>query len=545
MNCSQKIYAQTNYTPEIVIDDKIENVEVFRSEDYGWTFVKSGNSPHRYFYRPTDSSSFIEFFDDDKYLEHASFGGPGFKGKKYLGDKYGGRFIPDQFGFKTAFNAYSENSAILSFDYRYNSVLKYESATTPLTNITSLIQYDNSFYFTASSNDVYTALYKLADFGWEITAGNDFFKDYEVSVRTYDEKNNRLVCATGTTYLKNGIWSFNGGFEELNLNMTDSDFKLENVLGYVYFNPEDKGSPVFSGHYTNDSVGNELYLLQGGSLNLIKDASIEGVYGTSFNGTIFNDHSDLLFNATIMDSISTTNQVISKNGSGAYMLDMNSSNLIRIVNSVDNILRVVSAVRNKDGIYIVGTSTYDKYNFASKYYVYLLKDGNPIVEKIDLKGEYLETNTAELFVSDDIIYFASNKGICKIKNAFFESIYPTTDYWNSSNTSSILLVENNKIYLNTKANKFVYISDSNLSINDRSNQISNFIYPNPVKSILYTPISNGKIIDKISVFNLSGKVLIQQYDNVHHVDVQSLLPGMYIVEMYIEGEKISSKFLKN
>lgn len=538
-------FSQVKYTIDYVIDDLAKNAEVFKSKDYGWTFVKC-SSPKRYFFRDNDSENFTEFFDPNKYLDFSNFGFDGFNGNEYKGAKYGASFIPLQHGFITSYNKYNQNSGTLIIDFYTKTIIKNENPTIPLTDIYSFIQYDNSIYFTGRSKDLHTALYKIVNNGWEITAGNSFFEDYEVRAIAYDEQNDRLICTTGLTYNKAGLWVFKDSeFSEIDINKPDS-YYYNSILGFVHFETEDKGYPIISGRYSNDAIGNELYLLYGDSVELINDASLEGVFGTNFYGTVFNDYSNLLFAATINDIVSPTKGITSEKGQGVYTLNFNNGDISRIENLNENILRIASTVRNKDGIYLVGTNTFDTYNIKSKYYVYLLKNDNPIVEKIDLKGEYLETGKTNLFVQDDIIYFTTNKGICKIQNENFENFFNTTSVF-YSNRTSIVMVEENKIYVNYNDIQFMVISpDSSLGLNNNNFSESKLdFYPNPVTDIV-TFSNNMYKLQGINIFDSTGKLVFKNKlnSNVTNIDMSSFANGLYTIVLMYNNSKKYLKIVK-
>ena len=69
-----------------------------------------------------------------------------------------------------------------------------------------------------------------------------------------------------------------------------------------------------------------------------------------------------------------------------------------------------------------------------------------------------------------------------------------------------------------------------LSVSQVNNMSNVAVFPNPVGSDL-TIQTSGKQFDKLVIINTLGQVLIQQsiQTDVTHVNVKSLLPGMYYI----------------
>jgi len=69
-------------------------------------------------------------------------------------------------------------------------------------------------------------------------------------------------------------------------------------------------------------------------------------------------------------------------------------------------------------------------------------------------------------------------------------------------------------------------------------------YPNPVKDVL--TLTNTSAITKVSVTNMLGQVILTQQANHETVavDLQTLVPGTYIVEVYAQTGKTSLKIVK-
>ncbi|MBL4661996.1 MAG: T9SS type A sorting domain-containing protein [Flavobacteriaceae bacterium] len=67
------------------------------------------------------------------------------------------------------------------------------------------------------------------------------------------------------------------------------------------------------------------------------------------------------------------------------------------------------------------------------------------------------------------------------------------------------------------------------------------VYPNPVQNILYIE-TGDKHIDKISLYDLSGKLVFES--NQNEIDIKDLNPGSYIIAIQADGENYSKHFIK-
>lgn len=71
------------------------------------------------------------------------------------------------------------------------------------------------------------------------------------------------------------------------------------------------------------------------------------------------------------------------------------------------------------------------------------------------------------------------------------------------------------------------------------------VFPNPASSHLYVKSGNAKKIEKISIIDLTGKVMLENYDVNNPVEIQSIRPGYYIVKIiYKSGNQITTSFIK-
>jgi hypothetical protein len=70
------------------------------------------------------------------------------------------------------------------------------------------------------------------------------------------------------------------------------------------------------------------------------------------------------------------------------------------------------------------------------------------------------------------------------------------------------------------------------------------IFPNPTKNILQLQTANNGSLDKITITDLTGKIILIQTTNTAQINVEPLASGMYILEATSGEAKYSSKFVK-
>ena len=76
--------------------------------------------------------------------------------------------------------------------------------------------------------------------------------------------------------------------------------------------------------------------------------------------------------------------------------------------------------------------------------------------------------------------------------------------------------------------------------NSENNKLQ--IYPNPAKNIIN--IKYNSEIEKISIFDYLGKEILTQIQNNNEINVENLSKGIYTIEIQLENEKVSKKFIK-
>ena len=88
------------------------------------------------------------------------------------------------------------------------------------------------------------------------------------------------------------------------------------------------------------------------------------------------------------------------------------------------------------------------------------------------------------------------------------------------------------------------LSDQSFNVEDRAMRLQVKLYPNPANNTLQLQTASNVGIDKITITDLTGKVILTQTTNTQQVEVASLANGMYMIEAVSGGEKFTSKFIK-
>ena len=57
--------------------------------------------------------------------------------------------------------------------------------------------------------------------------------------------------------------------------------------------------------------------------------------------------------------------------------------------------------------------------------------------------------------------------------------------------------------------------------------------------------NNNRTIDRLTISDLSGKKIMDQYGNQTFINVESLAQGMYVLEVVSGKNKMVNKFIKN
>ena len=69
------------------------------------------------------------------------------------------------------------------------------------------------------------------------------------------------------------------------------------------------------------------------------------------------------------------------------------------------------------------------------------------------------------------------------------------------------------------------------------------LYPNPAKQELHICTKGSENITEVWMYSLNGNIVIQARPVDGTLDISTLQPGMYIVEVMVEGRKMRRKLL--
>ncbi len=88
------------------------------------------------------------------------------------------------------------------------------------------------------------------------------------------------------------------------------------------------------------------------------------------------------------------------------------------------------------------------------------------------------------------------------------------------------------------------LSNQSLKTEDHAMNLQVKLFPNPTKNLLHLQTATNSNLDKITITDLTGKVILTQTNNTNQVNVELLASGMYIIEAVSGQEKFTTKFIK-
>ncbi len=126
----------------------------------------------------------------------------------------------------------------------------------------------------------------------------------------------------------------------------------------------------------------------------------------------------------------------------------------------------------------------------------------------------------------------------------------TSAYFTSTNTPNLVTVCSDpnevnwlKSYFQNQGNMSVNVSACNLGTNDIA--VKTFsVYPNPAKNIVNIINSKNDMINKISLYDVDGKLVFMNIGNLNSIDITSLKKGIYVMQISSEKKTESIKVIK-
>ena len=96
-------------------------------------------------------------------------------------------------------------------------------------------------------------------------------------------------------------------------------------------------------------------------------------------------------------------------------------------------------------------------------------------------------------------------------------------------TESVMVVDYVKVYQadGVSLDEITYLSNSVK------------MYPNPANNLIF--ISSDVAPSNLSVYNVFGKLILEQESNTECIDVSSLKSGVYFVDLYFGEEKVGKR----
>jgi hypothetical protein len=127
------------------------------------------------------------------------------------------------------------------------------------------------------------------------------------------------------------------------------------------------------------------------------------------------------------------------------------------------------------------------------------------------------------------------------------------DGFKVQNISGTRTLKTSNVEMEDLSGDFFDLNDGETEIRVRptENKLSHtitevFTYPNPVVDKLIISTKVGKVINKAVIYDLTGRILVEQNNNTNeiHIDLAKIDLGIYIAKINVDGEEIVKKVVK-
>jgi len=142
--------------------------------------------------------------------------------------------------------------------------------------------------------------------------------------------------------------------------------------------------------------------------------------------------------------------------------------------------------------------------------------------------------------------YGTTNNVMRQKKVEVDGDYTYTDYlWFTASPFKIVMSMNFLADNSGNSSNYVaFYTPTPLGVKENKAEIVISIYPNPATSVLNLHLSNNKTIDKVTITDVTGKIVKKQTENTAQINVEKLAPGLYVTEIYSGNEKFTSKFIK-
>jgi hypothetical protein len=155
--------------------------------------------------------------------------------------------------------------------------------------------------------------------------------------------------------------------------------------------------------------------------------------------------------------------------------------------------------------------------------------------RVSLCGSSFDTHLSIQNMEGDIIFYNDDFTDCAPQSeilfptAGLDSVYIVVEGWNNEAGAYILNIDNDYVTPNVAVH---YINGQEYNL---------IIYPNPTNSILNI---DGVTPEQIYLYNMEGRLVMPVISNANSLDISSLPPGVYILDMIVEEQHLREKIIK-
>ncbi len=267
-------------------------------------------------------------------------------------------------------------------------------------------------------------------------------------------------------------------------------------------------------------IGGTFRNYKGLTANGIIRLNIDGSVDSSFNiGTGFNDiaHNDVYSIVILADG---------KILVGGDFIQFNNQTANKII------------CLNQDGTKNISFNYNNNLLYGDVYTLVVQNDG-----KIIAGGTFTPQNTA----------MYGYKIIRLNSNGTYDNTFVTGTGFNNAIWSidiqpdgKILIGGGFTSYNGTSVNRLIRLNNPSVLSNSDFYKSKISLYPNPVNEILNLDLSNIETIENLTIYDVTGKNVLEIKDiSNHQIDVSSLEKGVYFIDIKTQNGSFKEKFVKN